>query len=87
VRKDRRKTVAESLYNTLQEEDPTEWTTQEIEEHIRTTGPFNSAQINYMRGQNDTASSAHARTAVPDPPDPPDPLDPSDFPDHYQYQH
>ena len=85
VRKDRRKTVAESLYNTLQEEEPAEWTTQEIEEYIRTTGRFNSAQINYMLGQNDAASSAHARTAVPpDPPDLPDPLDPSDFPDPYQ---
>ena len=83
MRKDRRKTVAESLYNTLQEEEPTEWTTQEIEEYIRTTGRFNSAQINYILGQNDTASSVHARTAVPDPPDLPDPLDPSDFLDPY----
>ena len=85
MRKDRRKTVAKSLYNTLQEEEPAKWTTQEIEEYIRTTGRFNSAQINYMLGQNDAASSVHARTAVPpDLPDLPDPLDPSDFPDPYQ---
>lgn len=89
VRKDRCKTVAESLYNTLQEEDLTKWTTQEIEEHISTARRFNSAQINYLLSQNneDTASSTHARTTVPDPPHPPDPLDPSDFPDPYQYQY
>ena len=69
----------------MQEEEPAEWTIQEIEEYIRTIGRFNSVQINYMLGQNDAASSAHTRTAVPpDLPDLPDPLDPSDFPDPYQ---
>jgi hypothetical protein len=88
VRKDRRKTVAESLYNTLQEEEPTEWTAQEIEEHLQAVGDFKSARINYMLRQNEAASSVHAQTTVPpDPdPDPPDPLDPSDFPDPYQHR-
>jgi hypothetical protein len=51
---------------------------QEIEEYIKTIGPFNSAQINYILGQNDIASSAPAKSAEPEPLDP---LDPSDFPD------
>jgi hypothetical protein len=90
VRKDRRKTVAESLYNTLQEDEPTEWTAQEIEEHLQTVREFKSGRLNYMlsRDNNEVASSVHARTTVPpDPdPDPPDPLDPSDFPDPYQHR-
>ena len=85
VRKDRYKTVAESLYNILQEEEPTKQTIQEIQEYIRTIGRFNSVQINYILSQNDTVSSIYARTAVPDLPDLPDPLDPSDFPDPYQH--
>jgi hypothetical protein len=64
VKKDRHLTVAESLYNTLQEEDPTLWTIQEIEEHIRTIGQFNSARINYMLSQdNKVAGSTWAKTA------------------------
>jgi hypothetical protein len=64
VRKDRRKTVAESLYNTLQEEDPTEWTTRAIEEHIRTVGRFNLAQINYNNNYNPLLLNPYMAFAV-----------------------
>jgi hypothetical protein len=83
VRKDRRMTVAESLYNTLQEEDPIEWTMQEIEEHIRTEGQFNSVPINHILSQdNKLAGPTHARTTAL--PDLPGPLDSPELHQHTQ---
>jgi hypothetical protein len=50
VARDRRITVARSLYNTLCEEDPTEWSKEETLEHVRTIGPFASFKLNRISG-------------------------------------
>ena len=41
-------TVPKSLFNTLQEDKPTEWTEFKIKEHMSTGGKFNSRQIKYI---------------------------------------
>jgi hypothetical protein len=48
VKKHRYTTVAESLFNTLQEEEPMEWTESEIRDHMATGGEFKSGRITYM---------------------------------------
>ena len=50
VVRDRRITIARSLYNTLCEEDPTEWTKEEIQEQIKATRPFTSFKLNRISG-------------------------------------
>jgi hypothetical protein len=50
VERDRQFHVSQSLYNTLCEEDPTEWTKEEIQEQIRATGPFTSFKLNRISG-------------------------------------
>lgn len=54
IRHEKRKTIAQSLYATLQEERPTPWTNQEIQEHMATKGDFLSRVItsNLTRGSN-----------------------------------
>jgi hypothetical protein len=47
---DRRITIAQSLYNTVYEEDPVEWSEEEILEHIRAKGPFRSYKLNRISG-------------------------------------
>jgi len=49
--------MPEALLNTLQEEDPTEWTKSKIREHIATGGKFNSGRINYLLKNNFTSTS------------------------------
>jgi len=48
VKKHRSSTVSESLFNTLQEEDPAEWTEPEIKEYIAIGNKFNLRRINYL---------------------------------------
>jgi len=48
VKKHRSSTVPESLFNTLEEEDPAEWTEPKIKEYIATGNKFNSRRINYL---------------------------------------
>ena len=48
VLKRARTSIALSLYNTLKEEEPTEWTDFEINEYLSSGGTFNSGQITYM---------------------------------------
>jgi hypothetical protein len=52
VKKHRNTTVPESLFNTLQEEEPEKWTESEIREHMATGGEFNSGRIRYMLNHN-----------------------------------
>ena len=47
VTKNRNLTVPESLFNTPQEDKPTEWTEFEIKEHMEAGGEFNSGRITY----------------------------------------
>jgi len=49
--------MLEALLNTLQEEDPIEWTKLEIREHMATRGKFNLGQINYLLKNNFTSTS------------------------------
>ena len=46
VKKDRRVTIAQSLHDTLREEDQTEWTKEQILDHIKTNGLFASFKLN-----------------------------------------
>lgn len=41
-----RTTIVKSLFNALQEEEPTQWTDAEIQEYLLTEGPFDSYRIN-----------------------------------------
>jgi hypothetical protein len=50
VARDRRITIARSLYDTLCEEDPTEWSKEEIQEHIKASGLFSSFKLNRISG-------------------------------------
>ena len=57
VRKHRNATVPESLFNTLQEEEPTEWTEFEIKEYMATGGRFNLGWIDYILSENKNFNS------------------------------
>ena len=46
VAKDKRVTIAQSLYNTLCKEDQTEWSKEEILDYIKASGPFASFKLN-----------------------------------------
>jgi hypothetical protein len=50
IAKDKHITVARSLYNTLHEEDQAQWSKEDILEHIKTNGPFNSYKLNKESG-------------------------------------
>jgi hypothetical protein len=50
VERDKRVTVARSLYNTIQEEDQTEWTKEQILDHIKTNDLFASFKLNRISG-------------------------------------
>ena len=52
VQKHRNTTVPESLFDTIQEEDPTDWTISEINEHMAAGGKFNSGRIEYILKNN-----------------------------------
>src|SRR5438046_6649327 len=52
VQKHRNTTVPESLFNTIQEEDPIDWTISEINEHMAAGVKFNSGQIKYILKNN-----------------------------------
>ena len=69
MRHDKRKKMAESLVATLQEEKPTEWTDDEVNEHIRTRGHFLSHVINYRlsRGRLLPIASTAPATGIPTP--------------------
>jgi hypothetical protein len=45
VIKDRNVLVAQSLFNMLQEEEPTEWTTEAVTAHLADDGGFNSVKL------------------------------------------
>src|SRR6266568_8013257 len=62
VRKHRNATVPESLFNTLQKEDPTEWTELKIKEYMATKGEFNSGRIKYLLKNNFTSISTSTST-------------------------
>src|SRR6266516_285391 len=67
VQKHRNMTVPESLLNTLQEEEPTEWTEFEIKEHMATVGKFNSGRINYMLNKTHPTNTNRLPTTNPTP--------------------
>ena len=46
VEKDKRVTIARSLYNTIHEKDQTEWTKEEVLDHINTNRFFASCKLN-----------------------------------------
>jgi hypothetical protein len=50
VAKDKWTIIARSLYDTLYEKDQTEWTKEEILDHIRESGPFISFKLNRISG-------------------------------------
>ena len=54
VQKHRNTTVPESLFSTIQEADPTDWTISEINEHMAAGGKFNSGRIEYILKNNTT---------------------------------
>ena len=54
VQKDRNAIVPESLFNTIQEEDPTKWTKSEINKHMVTGEKFNLGRIKYILKNNTT---------------------------------
>ena len=62
VKQHRNATVPESLYNTLQEEEPTEWTELEIREYVATGKKFNSDRINYLLKNNFASTSTSTST-------------------------
>jgi hypothetical protein len=64
VRKHRNATVPESLFQTLQEDDPTEWTETEIREHMEAGGEFSSGRIQYMLNNNGFTSSTRLITPM-----------------------
>ena len=49
--------MPEALFNTLQEEDPIEWTKLKIKEHIATRGKFNLGRIDYLLKNNFASTS------------------------------
>ena len=55
VTRNRQITTAQSLYNTLCEEDPVEWSKEEILEQIRAKGPFKSYKLNRISGVIDNS--------------------------------
>jgi hypothetical protein len=54
VQKHKNTIVPKSMFNTIQEEDPTDWTISEINEHMAAGGKFNSGRINYILKNNTT---------------------------------
>jgi hypothetical protein len=77
VRKGRGIAVSECLEAVLKEDTPSDWTGEEIVEHIRKVGPFNSAVINHILAQGDVKTVGSTSKPEPEP----DPADPSAQPD------
>ena len=50
VKKDKRVTIARSLYDILRKEDQTEWTKEQILDYIKTSGLFTSFKLNRISG-------------------------------------
>ena len=50
-----RLTIAKSLFNALQEKEPTQWTNTDIQEYLSTEGAFDSYRINYRIKKNPIA--------------------------------
>jgi hypothetical protein len=61
VARNRQITTARSLYNTLCEEDPVEWSKEEILEQIRAKGPFKSYKLNRISGVIDNSLNHQIR--------------------------
>jgi SNF2 family DNA or RNA helicase len=61
VARNRQITTARSLYNTLYEEDPVEWSKEEILEQIRAKGPFKSYKLNRISGVIDNSLNHQIR--------------------------
>lgn len=68
--------LSEALYDTLQEDQPGEWSKEEIEEHVRTNGEFKSRKIAWLIksggstirfGSTDTPATAPFSTMTPNP--------------------
>ena len=53
-----RLTIAKSLFNALQEEEPTQWTNADIQEYLSTEGAFDSYRINYRLKKTPIALSS-----------------------------
>jgi len=60
----RNTTVSKLLFNTLQEEDPTEWTKLKIREYIAARGKFNLEQINYLLKNNFASIRTSTSTSI-----------------------
>jgi hypothetical protein len=73
VRKGRGIAVSEYLEAVLKEDTPSDWTGEEIVEHIRKVGPFNSTVINHILTQGDIETVGSTSKPEPEP----DPVDPS----------
>jgi len=64
VKKHRNTTILEALLNTLQEEDPIEWTKLKIRECIATRGEFNLGRITYLLKNNFASISTSTSTST-----------------------
>ena len=53
-----RLTIAKSLFNALQEKEPTQWTDTDIQEYLSTEGAFESYRINYRLKKTPIALSS-----------------------------